>query len=87
MDQVGLPMYLLYFALYMTSVVFGVYWMHRGLHEIKAAYKILHYDHHKYNKEHTLSLSFRWSGLPSHRRHPAGPALHTDSDSSARCIS
>jgi lathosterol oxidase len=56
-------MYLLYFALYMTSVEFGVYWMHRGLHEIKAAYKILHYDHHKYNKEHTLSP---FAGLAFH---------------------
>jgi hypothetical protein len=27
--QVGLPMYLAYFLLYMTSVEFGVYWMHR----------------------------------------------------------
>jgi len=53
--NVGLPMYLIYFALYMTSVEFCVYWNHRLLHEIKWAYKYLHYDHHKYNKEHTLS--------------------------------
>jgi lathosterol oxidase len=38
-DNVGLPMYVAYFALYITSVEFGVYWMHRGLHEIKWAYK------------------------------------------------
>lgn len=38
-DNVGLPLYILYFFAYMTSVEFGVYWMHRGLHEIKWAYK------------------------------------------------
>lgn len=38
-DNVGIPAYLLYFTLYMLSVEFGVYWMHRGLHEIKWAYK------------------------------------------------
>ncbi|GIL64206.1 hypothetical protein Vafri_18180 [Volvox africanus] len=54
-ENVGLPAYVLYFFLYMASVEFGVYWMHRGLHEIKWAYRLLHFDHHKYNKEHTLS--------------------------------
>lgn len=49
-ENVGLPMYVIYFFLYMTSVEFGVYWNHRLLHEIKWAYKLLHYDHHKYNK-------------------------------------
>jgi lathosterol oxidase len=62
-ENVGLPMYVIYFFLYMTSVEFGVYWMHRGLHEIKWAYKYLHYDHHKYNKEHTLSP---FAGLAFH---------------------
>mmetsp|Transcript_80583 Transcript_80583/g.163938 ORF Transcript_80583/g.163938 Transcript_80583/m.163938 type:complete len:344 (-) Transcript_80583:306-1337(-) len=62
-DNVGLPMYIIYFFLYMASVEFGVYWMHRGLHEIKWAYKHLHYDHHKYNKEHTLSP---FAGLAFH---------------------
>jgi lathosterol oxidase len=38
-DNVGLPLYVLYFFLYMASVEFGVYWMHRLLHEIKWAYK------------------------------------------------
>jgi Delta7-sterol 5-desaturase len=31
-SNVGLPLYVLYFFLYMTCVEFGVYWMHRGLH-------------------------------------------------------
>lgn len=61
--NVGLPMYLIYFVLYMTSVEFCVYWMHRELHEIKWAYRYLHYDHHKYNKEHTLSP---FAGLAFH---------------------
>jgi len=62
-DNVGLPMYAVYFFAYMLSVEFGVYWMHRGLHEIKWAYKYLHYDHHKYNKDHTLSP---FAGLAFH---------------------
>ena len=31
-ENVGLPAYVIYFFLYMTSVEFGVYWMHRMLH-------------------------------------------------------
>lgn len=62
-SNVGLPMYVLYFFLYMTSVEFFVYWMHRGLHEIKWAYRLLHRPHHKYNKEHTLSP---FAGLAFH---------------------
>lgn len=54
-DNVGWPAYLVYFFLYMTCVEFSVYWVHRGLHDVKWAYKLLHYDHHIYNKEHTLS--------------------------------
>ena len=38
-DNLGLPMYIVTFFLYLVSVEFGVYWMHRGLHEIKWAYK------------------------------------------------
>ena len=32
MGDVGLGRYILYFALYMTSVEFFVYWQHRMLH-------------------------------------------------------
>lgn len=53
--NVGLFWYITYFLMYMVSVEFGVYWMHRWLHDIEWAYKHLHYDHHKYNKAHTLS--------------------------------
>lgn len=54
-DDVGLAAYIAYFVLYMTLVEFGVYWMHRSLHDIKPLYKLLHCYHHIYNKEHTLS--------------------------------
>ena len=38
-SDVGLARYLCYFALYMTSVEFFVYWMHRGLHDVKLGYR------------------------------------------------
>ncbi|KAL6781587.1 Delta(7)-sterol-C5(6)-desaturase [Auxenochlorella protothecoides] len=62
-SDVGLPMYVVYFFTYMLSVEFFVYWAHRLLHEIKPGYKWLHYIHHKYNKEHTLSP---FAGLAFH---------------------
>jgi len=62
-DNMGLPMFMVYFVLYMVCVEFGVYWMHRGLHEIQWAYRLLHNEHHKYNKEHTLSP---FAGLAFH---------------------
>ncbi|KAL0044025.1 hypothetical protein WJX82_003384 [Trebouxia sp. C0006] len=34
-----------------------------GLHDVKIGYKVLHYIHHKYNKEHTLSP---FAGLAFH---------------------
>lgn len=61
--NVGMLRYVVYLFLYMTLVEFGIYWMHRGLHEIKWAYKYIHYPHHKYNKEHTLSP---FAGLAFH---------------------
>jgi Delta7-sterol 5-desaturase len=61
-SDVGLPMYCLYFALYMTSVEFFVYWQHRILHN-GVGYTKLHYIHHKYNKEHSLSP---FAGLAFH---------------------
>lgn len=36
---VGLVRHVLNFAVYMTLVEFGVYWMHRGLHDLKVGYK------------------------------------------------
>ena len=38
-SDVGLGWYLTYFVLYMTCVEYFVYWMHRGLHDIKFGYK------------------------------------------------
>ena len=37
--DVGLPRYLAYFAAYMACVEFFVYWMHRGLHDVKLGYQ------------------------------------------------
>jgi len=62
-SDVGLPRYCLYFAMYMTSVEFFVYWQHRILHDYRPGYNWLHYIHHKYNKEHTLSP---FAGLAFH---------------------
>lgn len=61
--DVGLAKYAFYFVLYMTSVEFFVYWQHRLLHDIRVGYRQLHYIHHKYNKEHTLSP---FAGLAFH---------------------
>jgi Delta7-sterol 5-desaturase len=54
-SEVGFSMYLIYMALYIIFVEFGIYWMHRELHDIKPLYKYLHATHHIYNKENTLS--------------------------------
>jgi lathosterol oxidase len=54
-SDIGWPMYLVYLALYLTFLEFGIYWVHRGLHDIKPLYKYLHSTHHMYNKENTLS--------------------------------
>ncbi|KAF2577154.1 hypothetical protein F2Q68_00002564, partial [Brassica cretica] len=45
------------------SVEFGIYWMHRELHDIKPLYKHLHATHHIYNKQNTLSP---FAGLAFH---------------------
>lgn len=62
-SEVGWPMYLVYLALYLIFVEFGIYWMHRELHDIKPLYKYLHTYHHIYNKENTLSP---FAGLAFH---------------------
>eukprot|EP00271_Cylindrocystis_brebissonii_P003660 TRINITY_DN14861_c0_g1_i1.p1 TRINITY_DN14861_c0_g1~~TRINITY_DN14861_c0_g1_i1.p1 ORF type:complete len:345 (-),score=30.28 TRINITY_DN14861_c0_g1_i1:607-1641(-) len=54
-DEVGMLTYLGLFAAYMMFVEFGIYWMHRELHDIKPLYKWLHATHHVYNKQNTLS--------------------------------
>ena len=62
-DGHGYAVYALQFVLYMACVEFGVYWMHRSLHEIKWGYRYLHSVHHVYNKENTLSP---FAGLAFH---------------------
>lgn len=54
-SEVGWPAYLVYVILYLVLVEFGIYWVHRGLHDIKPLYKHLHTTHHIYNKQNTLS--------------------------------
>ena len=54
-SHVSLPAYLVYIAIYLVMVEFGIYWMHRELHDIKPLYKYLHATHHIYNKQNTLS--------------------------------
>lgn len=63
LSDVGLGAYVGYMALYMLLVEFGVYWMHRSLHELPWAYRHIHATHHKYNKENTLSP---FAGLAFH---------------------
>ncbi|XP_057487903.1 delta(7)-sterol-C5(6)-desaturase-like [Actinidia eriantha] len=44
-----------YVMIYLVIVKFGIYWMHRELHDINLLYKHLHAAHHIYNKQNTLS--------------------------------
>uniref|UniRef100_M4CA25 Fatty acid hydroxylase domain-containing protein n=1 Tax=Brassica campestris TaxID=3711 RepID=M4CA25_BRACM len=48
---------------YIPEVEFGMYWVHKGLHDIKFLYKHLHATHHMYNKQNTLSP---FAGFASH---------------------
>lgn len=53
--EVGWPAYFVYLMIYLVIVEFGIYWMHRELHELKPLYKYLHATHHIYNKQNMLS--------------------------------
>ncbi|XP_024015718.1 putative Delta(7)-sterol-C5(6)-desaturase 2 isoform X2 [Eutrema salsugineum] len=55
LDQINWFLCLIYIALYLALIEFGVYWTHKELHEIKFLYKHLHATHHIYNKQNTLS--------------------------------
>ncbi|WOK97704.1 delta(7)-sterol-C5(6)-desaturase [Canna indica] len=61
--EVGWPAYAVYLIIYLVFVEFGIYWMHRELHDIKPLYKYLHATHHIYNKQNTLS-PFAGKSLP-----------------------
>ena len=61
--EYGWPAYFAFFVAYMACVEYGVYWNHRLLHDLKWGYNALHYIHHKYNKENTLSP---FAGLAFH---------------------
>ncbi|KAK6927934.1 Fatty acid hydroxylase [Dillenia turbinata] len=62
-SDVGWPAYIIYTMIYLTIAEFGIYWMHRELHDIKPLYKYLHATHHIYNKQNTLSP---FAGLAFH---------------------
>nr|ARL62107.1 delta(7)-sterol-C5-desaturase [Calotropis procera] len=62
-NDVSWPMYIVYVCTYLVIVEFGIYWMHRELHDIKPLYKYLHATHHIYNKQNTLSP---FAGLAFH---------------------
>ncbi|XP_010558565.1 PREDICTED: delta(7)-sterol-C5(6)-desaturase 1 [Tarenaya hassleriana] len=62
-DDYGWTLYLVYLAFYLVIVEFGIYWVHRELHDIKPLYKYLHATHHIYNKQNTLSP---FAGLAFH---------------------
>ena len=54
-SEVNVVSYFILTFLYLVLVEFGIYWMHRTLHDCKPMYKWLHATHHIYNKENTLS--------------------------------
>lgn len=54
-DEVGWGAYLVYVITYMVMVEFMMYWLHRGLHEIKPLYKHIHAVHHIFNKKDSIS--------------------------------
>ena len=54
-NDVGWAGYFFNLIVYLVIVEFGIYWMHRELHDIKPLYKYLHATHHVYNKQNTLS--------------------------------
>ncbi|KAF4363278.1 hypothetical protein F8388_001819 [Cannabis sativa] len=62
-NDIGWLGYFIYLAAYLVIVEFGIYWMHRELHDIKPLYKYLHATHHIYNKQNTLSP---FAGLAFH---------------------
>ncbi|KAJ8761795.1 hypothetical protein K2173_004609 [Erythroxylum novogranatense] len=62
-SEVGWFTYILYSVSYFVLVEFAIYWMHKGMHDIKPLYKYLHATHHTYNKQNTLSP---FAGLAFH---------------------
>lgn len=62
-SDIGLKAYIGYLLIYLVIVEFGIYWVHRLLHDIKPLYKYLHATHHIYNKQNTLSP---FAGLAFH---------------------
>lgn len=44
-----------WFAVYLAFVEWGIYWVHRYLHDNKTLYKLLHKKHHIYNNPGTMT--------------------------------
>lgn len=56
LDEIGgWGNYILYLLLYVVCFEFGIYWVHRILHENKFLYKYVHLMHHKYKSSSTLT--------------------------------
>jgi len=55
--------YILWLVVYMTFVEWGIYWIHRLMHDIRPLYDYLHRVHHIYNNRHSLSP---FAGLAFH---------------------
>ncbi|KAJ7975755.1 delta(7)-sterol-C5(6)-desaturase-like [Quillaja saponaria] len=62
-SDVGWLAYLVYLLIYLVLVEFGIYWVHRELHDIRPLYRYFHSTHHMYNKQNTLSP---FAGLAFH---------------------
>ncbi|KAJ8761725.1 hypothetical protein K2173_004534 [Erythroxylum novogranatense] len=56
-SEVGWFTYILYSVSYFVLVEFAIYWMHKGMHDIKPLYKYLHATHHTYNNRIPVSFS------------------------------
>jgi Delta7-sterol 5-desaturase len=54
-DIGGWQYYVLNTVLYILFVEWGIYWVHRLLHDIKPLYNALHRTHHIYNNRNSLS--------------------------------
>ncbi|XP_031489563.1 delta(7)-sterol-C5(6)-desaturase-like [Nymphaea colorata] len=54
-EDVGWPMYFVYFIVYLVIVELGIYWVHRASHEVKLLYRLSHAQHHVYNSKHKVS--------------------------------
>lgn len=55
LDQFNWFVCFLYIALYLVLVEFGIYWVHKEVHDIKFLYNHFYVFYHLYNKQNKLS--------------------------------